>query len=148
MVGAMNPIHRCKIIHGELQVEDTTRFKDFLLSLKHDWPYELVIRPIKKSRTLKQNRYYWGVVVELITLEIAGTNSNVEKHEVHRALARYFLDFDNERIFETGGVTFGERISTTELSTVEFNEYIENIQRWAAEYLNIVIPDPDQTDFV
>jgi hypothetical protein len=144
----MNPIHRIKIIHGKIVPEHPEQYQDFLLSLKHDWPYEQIIRPIKKARTLRQNAYYWGVVVELITLEIAGTNAKVEKEEVHRALARYFLDFDNDRTFETGGVVFGERISTTELSTVEFNQYIENIQRWAAEYLGLIIPDPEQTDFL
>ena len=34
--------------------------------------------------------------------------------------------------------------STTELSPPEFNDYIESIQQWSAEYLNIVIPDPNE----
>jgi hypothetical protein len=144
----MNPVFRIKIIHGQLVYDRPEAFADHLLELKHDWPYELVIRPIRRKRTSKQNRYYWGVVIDLITLEIAGTNNKVEKEEVHRALARYFLDYDNERTFETGGVMFGERISTTELSTVEFGEYVENVKRWAAEYLNLIIPDPDQVDFL
>jgi len=32
--------------------------------------------------------------------------------------------------------------STTRLSTGEFEEYLSKIKRWAAEFLNIVVPDP------
>ena len=34
--------------------------------------------------------------------------------------------------------------STTELSTVEFMEYIAEIQRFGAEYLDVYIPDPNE----
>jgi hypothetical protein len=38
-----------------------------------------------------------------------------------------------------------ERIkSTTELSTIEFMEYILDIQKFAIEYFNTEIPDPNQ----
>lgn len=32
--------------------------------------------------------------------------------------------------------------STTDLTTVEFNEYLDEIIEWAAEYLSISIPPP------
>jgi hypothetical protein len=35
-------------------------------------------------------------------------------------------------------------ISTTKLTRTEFCEYIEKIQRFAAEFLNVVIADPGQ----
>ena len=35
--------------------------------------------------------------------------------------------------------------STTKLSTKEFNEYIEQIQVWAASEHGVVIPDPNET---
>lgn len=34
--------------------------------------------------------------------------------------------------------------STTRLSTIEQEEYHEDIRRWGAEYLNIVIPLPNE----
>ena len=36
--------------------------------------------------------------------------------------------------------------STTQLSTVEMNEYWEKIQQFAAEKLGLVIPDPNQVE--
>jgi hypothetical protein len=36
--------------------------------------------------------------------------------------------------------------STTALSTTEMNEYWAQIQQFAAEKLNIVIPDPTEVD--
>jgi len=39
--------------------------------------------------------------------------------------------------------------STTELTKTEFGEYIEAIQRFAAESLNVTIPDPNtQTQLI
>lgn len=37
--------------------------------------------------------------------------------------------------------------TTTKMKTVEFQEYIERCRRFAAEFLELNIPDPDQIDF-
>lgn len=34
--------------------------------------------------------------------------------------------------------------STTELTKIEFNTYLEEIWQWAAEYLSITIPAPNE----
>ena len=52
-----------------------------------------------------------------------------EPEETHELLKLRFLK------------PIGKR-NTTELTTVEFNTYIEKIQRWAAQELGCVIPDP------
>jgi hypothetical protein len=134
-------IHRIKIIHGKKIYEDPELYQKDLLNLKHDWPYEQIIRRIRKPRTDRQNRYYWGVVIDYIARQMGES----DKNEVHKTLARHFLGFEEESY---GGVTFEKTPSTTSLSTVEFTEYIEMVRRWAAEFLALNIPDPDQVDFV
>jgi hypothetical protein len=48
-------------------------------------------------------------------------------------------------INENSGEVIGTRIkSTTELSTLEMNEFIENMIRWSAEQFNITIPYPNE----
>lgn len=143
----MNPIFRIKIIHGVLTFKSPDLFKEFLLTLKHNWPYELIVRPIIKKRTDRQNRYYFGVVLPMITEEIAGSQVAAEKEEVHRLLARHFLGTseDIEGPF-IGGIAFLKTPSTTSLNTVEFTEYIEAVRKWAAEFLNLDIPDPKRVD--
>ena len=137
----MDLIHRIKIIHGRKVYEDPEIYKTDLLNLKHDWLYEQIIRSIRKKRTDKQNRYYWGVVIDYIARQMGES----DREEVHKSLARNFLGFEEQSY---GGVSFEKVPSTTSLSTEEFTEYIEIVRRWAAEFLYINIPDPEQIDFL
>ena len=64
--------------------------------------------------------------------------SKEQTHELlkYKFLKREFITSDGDILQSIG--------STTELSTKEFNEYIESIQIWSAEYLNVNIPDPNE----
>lgn len=86
----------------------------------------------KHARTLPQNSYLWGVVYPLLAEE---TGYDVE--ELHEACKfRFLRDRENEKDDLV-------RIkSTTDLTTTEFSEYVENVRRLAAE-LGVVIPDPE-----
>jgi hypothetical protein len=135
----MFPIHRIKIIHGILKREDQASFDKSLLMLKHDWFYDEIIRPVRVIRTDRQNKYYWSVVVDYIARQIGETDKNA----VHKSLAMQFIGYEQNMI---GGVEFATVPSTANLSTVEFTEYIETVRRWAAEFLNLNIPDPKKVD--
>ena len=74
-----------------------------------------------------------------------------ESHErIHEFLKAQF----NRQSITVANKETGESIdseisgSTTELTTVEFMEYIENVLRWAAEFLSLVIPEPNQTEWI
>lgn len=66
---------------------------------------------------------------------------DVDEQETHELLKS---KFNSEKIVndETGEVLEIPK-STARLNTVEMMDYIAKIQMWAAEFLNIVIPDPD-----
>ena len=81
---------------------------------------------ISTSRSEKQNNYYFGVVVDMLSNETGN-----ELEETHELLKLRFLK------------PMGKK-STTELTTVEFNAFIERIQRWSAQELGCVIPDPNE----
>ena len=49
---------------------------------------------------------------------------------------------------DTGEVLYERINSTTDLSTAEFNNYIEVVRKWAAENLDIYIPDPNEAVLV
>lgn len=76
------------------------------------------------TRSNPQNAYYFGVIVDMISQETGN-----ELEETHELLKVRFLK------------PIGKK-STTQLTTVEFNTYIEKIQRWSAQELGCVIPDP------
>ena len=87
-------------------------------------------RWVSTIRSNPQNKYYWAVCVETLADEIGLT-----LEETHEILKHKFLV-----PFEKKGYQIYP--STTQLTTIEFNNYIEKIQRWAAQELNTVIPDP------
>lgn len=102
--------------------------------------YKVEIKPYK-TRSLQQNAFYHAVVVPMVFdgLRDAGftVRHNEDAHEILKAL---FLKVREEK----GGIVIERVKSTTELSTTEFNEYIQFITIWAADYLNISIPLPNE----
>ena len=106
---------------------------------------ELSLKVWHKKRTTPQNRYYRGVVVEMITIAINELGNDFDNETVHEYLKSLFLKKTKEIINkESGEVTTIEYIqSTTKLTTIEFESYIESCKRYAAETFNLFIPDAD-----
>jgi len=88
----------------------------------------------RKKRSNQQNRFYWGVIVKMISDE---TGNSVD--ETHGYLGLKF------RIMRDKKLPYVR--STTDLSTVEFEEHNEEIRRWAVEFLNLNIPLPNEIDY-
>ena len=42
------------------------------------------------------------------------------------------------------GQVLTERISSSEMTTIQFMEYVMEIQKWSSEFLNVDIPDPNE----
>ena len=82
---------------------------------------------VSTSRSDKQCRYYFGVIVSMLSEEYGN-----ELEEQHQLLITRFL--------RPLGIE-----STTELTTGEFITYCEKIQRWAIQQdPPIRIPDPNE----
>lgn len=94
---------------------------------------EIILRKLWKKRSDNQNRFYWGVV-----LEILGEHCGYDAEEMHEALKEKFLS--NQRD-EKGLVKIR---STAKLNTAEFEEYLDKIKKWSAMELNCFIPDPNE----
>lgn len=106
--------------------------------------WTVVITKAKKKRSLPQNAYYHGVIINEVKqgLIAMGFEPHLLDNEmVHEMLKNKFLkkDVANE---EGQFITIVQ--STASLSTVEFTEFIEQIQQWAAEFLGIVILSPGE----
>lgn len=84
------------------------------------------------TRTNSQNNYYWGVVIVMISNYLG-----YSREETHDALRLLFLG--KEGLINTTK-------STTDLTTKEFINYIEQITNWAKEFLNLRIPSPDNLE--
>ena len=112
------------------------RFKRCLLAFNEGQLVTITIAVSHKDRSLSQNSYYWGVVIQYIS-DFTG----YEPNELHDELKR---KFNPQASRLTNGETYGG--STTKLSTGEFKDYVERIVRWAAMELHVFIPDPNEVE--
>ncbi len=102
----------------------------------------LTVSKFRDTRSNPQNRYYWGVIVFLIRAALVESGWEITHEGTHELLKFRFLKEDRP-IGEDGEfVTYVK--STTELDREEFGAYIEHCVRFAAEYLNVVIPPPNE----
>lgn len=97
----------------------------------------------RPRRSDAQNAYLWGVVYPLIgdTVRACG-NDDTSDDDVHLMLRAKFLrrTVVNRQTGEAMGVVVG---STADLDTAAFSDYVEKCRQWAAEMLDLEIPDPD-----
>lgn len=121
-------VNRGKIIFDNIRL-----LKEVLFTLEGK-EIELTIDKKRKKRTLPQNDFYFGVVVEILRQELG-----YGKEEMHEALkCEFLMDYSKALPYPR---------STTTLSTEEFWAYIEEIQRWASDFHSIDIPDPEKVDY-
>lgn len=97
---------------------------------KEDW-FVINIEKAKQIRSLQQNKYYWGVVVKILSQHTGYTSD-----ETHQELARMFLKYENN------GKLFVR--STTKLNTAEFEKFTESCRQWAASEMSVHIPLPNE----
>jgi hypothetical protein len=112
--------------------------------------WRVSIEPFKLSRTLSQNAYLWGVCYSPMS-----ERSGYEAAELHEYLLGEFYGWVDKRVPKKPSNPHGKesvprRTTTTDekgkraaLSTKEFADYVDFVQRFAAEKLLLVIPDPD-----
>lgn len=129
--------------NGKMFLSNESIFKASLKTFAGK-PIVITIEKQGRKRSLLQNNYYWGVVIPLVRDGLIHNGYNEVKtaddaHEVCRAM---FLK--KEIVSEdTGDIIISIR-SSTSLSTTEAMGYYAAIQQWAAEFLNIQIPDPNE----
>lgn len=110
-------------------------FAKHLASFPHNTPVDVTVTRHRRPRSVNQNRYYWGVVLNLIADHTGHTEE--ELHEIYK---RKFLP---ARIVHYNGVDIRMPTSTPDTDTLEFTNYIERI-RAEAGMMGITIPDPEQ----
>ena len=112
------------------QLTNSHELKSIFNSLK-DGNHQITIADVRK-RTLDQNDYYWTVVVPMcrVGLYEVGYDEVKQNLDAHAVLKRVFIK--------------KEKPTTTKLTVVEMTAYLDAIGKWAAEYLNIVIPLPHE----
>ena len=88
-----------------------------------------------RLRSTSENKYYWGVVLDILSNELGYT-----KEEMHSVLKNLFL----KELIHIKGKEFESVKSTAELTTTEFEEYLSDIRVFASKDFSIWIPEPNE----
>lgn len=111
----------CSVNSGKLPKSISEKIKTALLGFENK-EIEIIITD-ESSRTAKQNRLWW-LYVTILSNELGET-----KNDTHELLKSKFMPFAK---------------STTELSKQDFNQMINELITWSAEYLNVILPDTNE----
>lgn len=128
---------QAQVKDSTLQLSGDQRERMARFIAKHEDKFmTMTLRQSGKPRSISENNYYHGVVVDMIVQE-----TKQDHESVHEFLRMKFLP---RKLVELGDDAFMVATSTTQLNTLEFEDYLTDCRQWALDFLNITIPLPNQ----
>ena len=128
----MKKIFRGKVEKGKVVLDEQEKYNLLVWSLNGK-DVELTIWRPENKRSNQQNRYYRGVVIPILC-----ESTGYDENEMHDALRMLFLRDDSGKIPTLR--------STTELTTVTWEEYMSKVRIWASAELQTYIPEPREME--
>lgn len=107
------------------------------------WPDRdviLSIRPARPGRSLRQLRYYHGVVLPLMAEATGQDEDSIHDDMCDRFLTKRHVHYANPHTGEVEERDVARR--TTGLSVQEFFDFTERVRVFAIEFLGLIVPDP------
>ena len=117
---------------GKIRFHERGLFDKYISGFDEFDPVEIEVRKWRDTRTKQQNRYYFGVVLKLISKDTGFTQD-----ELHQIFKTKYLTYKREY----KGKWYAFVRTTTTLDTKEFGEYLDKIIRFVAEEFGIEIPE-------
>lgn len=131
--------HYGEIKEGKLLPYNRKRLSNDLSNMK-DCEVEITIKR-KGKRSLQQNKYYWGCVLPEIQHELKRLGNDFDIETIHEFLKQ---KFNSEKVVvEATGELIEMGKKTSQLNKEEFGIYLDRIILWAAQTLEITIPEPN-----
>lgn len=135
----MTPIFKAKIVRTHLCFLDIPAYIRYVSAFKPEQIVEVTIKKPARKRTLSQNNYLWGVCYKII-----GDELGYDIEEIHEIMKQRFLKRQKDVDFKGKKITLEKTLSTTKLSTTQFNQYVDKVKMFASSELGIYIPDPNE----
>lgn len=132
----INHKYECEFKGGKPVLSDPKAFNDACDKMEGKKGY-IIITPYRKMKTNDQNKYYRGVVVQILGDYWGSTNQ-----EAHEAISAEHLKYSKHY----GMPQLIKSTKLTEWSTVEWEEYMEHLRKWAAQEFGVSIPLPNEVD--
>jgi hypothetical protein len=131
-----------KVLNGKLE-KNRELLSDVIKSLEGK-DIVIIIEKKRKKRSNPQNSFYHGVVIPLMKQGFYNSlGEHVGTDEIHTFLKNRFLF--KEIVNEQNAEIIKMPQSTTELTTIQFEEYLDKIREFSTEFLGIQIPLPNDT---
>jgi hypothetical protein len=122
---------------GKLHLDAARGLNAWIAATLRNREVEVIVQRKRKKASRRQHGWYRGCALPMIAKEMG--HPEREYPAVHDALMRELLGLK-----EGCDPRLQIRASTADMDTTEFTEHmIEQLQIWAAEKLNLVLPDPD-----
>jgi hypothetical protein len=134
---------RTNVINGNLQ-----RNRNLIVNVIRSFEgkeIELSFSRPKKERSNKQNSHYWGFVLPIVQTGLMDATGELRSVEnIHYRILLPMFAPEAEISNKHTGEIITEKLSSSEMSTIQFMAYMQEIQKWGAEFLGIDIPDPNE----
>lgn len=125
-----DPIFKGEVRAGKLYFENREQFDYHLNSL--DGEVDIIVRKPRKQRSKQENAYYWAVIIKIVSRETGAL-----PEDVHYEFKRRFLRIGGTEMFPI-------LKSTTELNTLQAEDFYSQCRMFAASELSIQIPSPNE----
>ena len=137
----MKLIADIRIENGTLKFKQRSTVLSDIAQMR-DGEYVMTIERKRRKRSLMQNAYYWGVVVPLVKEGLLDIGYRMTMEDTHEFLKGRFNIV--EKVNEKTGEILKSVGSTSQMTTSQMMDYFAEITQWAAEYLSIQIPQPNE----
>ncbi len=119
---------------------------------------EVIIRRKRRTVSSPLRRYYFGVIVKMISVRFKELGSKIELLEADEWVRTLVMNANTETVHafikdmfiesvtideDTGEIVKTDK-STKRMTNVEFMEFYTPVYQWAAEVLDIQIPEPNE----
>lgn len=139
-------------VESEVSNGRLTRNRDTLTSIIRSFEGKRIVITVSRRKTKRsndQNSWYWGCAIPIIQSAMLSLGNAFSKAQLHECLKRWITEerpdiMLDEVVVENTGSILPRIKSTTELSTTEFSAYMEAVQKWSSENLDVQIPDPNE----
>lgn len=102
----------------------------------------IAIEEYKKPRSNRQNRYYWGVVLRMYVQYFQRQGVFMSNDDMHIWIKEYvWSDFVDVIVND---VPFRKILTSTRLTTMEWEERMTLARAYASEHFSLNIPEPSE----
>jgi len=106
---------------------------------------KLTIEKIYSRRSNPQNRYYWGVILDIILTEVLKQGNEMSKEQLHEECLKMFAP--KKEIHNKEGEVLIIPMRSKEMNKSQFSDYSFDVCKWGAEFWGVYIPEPgEQTE--